>query len=173
MPRSGYCYFLGFSISPPGCGRDLKRPYGKAAAIRLPLVAAKSPPHPSRPAAVPPLAHVAASGSQARWAMATGPLPGCALASSAIGGASGTAPQGGRRVLFCFGWTSPPHPSASPTPSPQGEGCKKDRDENAVQWPPVFFMIHSSIFSLHDKAKNAPGAGLGQSRGRFIMLLSD
>ncbi len=31
---------------------------------------------------------------QARWAMATGPLPGCALALSAAGGASGTAPQG-------------------------------------------------------------------------------
>ena len=53
-----------------------------------------SPPHPSRPQAVTPLAHVAASGSQARWAMATGPLPGCALALSAAGGASGTAPRG-------------------------------------------------------------------------------
>ena len=56
---------------------------------------------PSSGPAGPPLAHVAASGSQARWAMATGPLPGFALALSAAGGASGTAPQGEGGAVFC------------------------------------------------------------------------
>ena len=79
-----------------GTGADrVVRPY-EGICHRLPFVRRGwvSPPHPSRPLAVPPLAHVAASGSQARWAMATGPLPGFALALSAAGGASGTAPRG-------------------------------------------------------------------------------
>lgn len=55
--------------------------------------ASGTPPHPS--AAPTPLAHVAASGSQASSAMETGPLPCCTLAASAAGGASGAAPPRG------------------------------------------------------------------------------
>ena len=77
------------STATPACmARGNNTRPGLLPTLRHPVPRPVGPWQPGRCLAVPSLC------SQTRWAMATGPLPGCALALSAAGGASGTAPWG-------------------------------------------------------------------------------
>ena len=105
-------------------GRFLKRPYVVIDGPFQPSIPGANLPPKRAAGAAAPTEKMAGFGWSGEWAEQSSAPTGGDRISEERGRTESSAPTNGffRLTFVRRGWASPPHPSASPTPSPRGEG---------------------------------------------------